>query len=231
MKQIILAIAALIIVSHSNAQILKGSMLMVGSGSYAGNNYSIKDSSTTTLNKSANYSFSPGIGYFIKDNLAVGMEIGYGYNKTTYETNNLPAVTPFTNKNTTITQSLQFAPYASCHFMLSPKAFIFIKARVAYGMPLSYDSKNEYYSGMDYSTDDNKKVKINTLNAQLVPGILFFLNNRFALQANFGSLYYNSMRIIDKSVSYDNYNNTTSSGLNLNLSSVYVGVQYFLVRK
>ena len=228
MKKTIIILLSFLFFSKANAQILKGSIPLAGSVSFNNNSNSWKDTLQSLTTNNLTYSVAPTIGYFITNNLAVGLGISYSYSKSLWEEHDGASNSI---KKITISDNLQFAPYLSYYIHLSDKAYVSINGSVGYTMPLSYDNKTEYYSTTGTTVTENKKVNSYSINANLAPGVLYFINNKFALKGSIGSLYYNYYHSQNNNVSYSNYQNSTTSGLNFNLSGVSLGVQYFLVRK
>lgn len=210
------------------AQILKGSIPLSGSLSLRNNDYSAQDTLQSGIGRNSYYSISPSIGYFIADNFTIGLGISYSHDKS-YSENKYIYSGDYIN-NTTIQENLQFTPHLHYYIRLSDKSYFSVNGSFGYSIPLSYINKTEIYFGTNLTTTENKKVSSYSIQASVAPGILYFLNDKFALQGSFGSLYYNYYHSQNNNVSYSNYKGTATSGLNLNLSAFGLGIQYFLVK-
>src|SRR5688572_26597511 len=83
MKTNLLLMMMLVSALAVNAQFNKGRMLVAGEFSFTSTTNKSKSASTTTENfKTTSVGFSPSIGYFVMDNLAVGASIGASTSKT-----------------------------------------------------------------------------------------------------------------------------------------------------
>jgi outer membrane protein len=222
----------LAVVQQSTAQIVKGSIPFAASLNLIRSNYDNKSFMSSATHTVSYYSVSPSVGYFIVDNLAIGLGFSYNYSRSYSENINLdPSPYVTSSKSTEIRQSLQIAPCIHYYIHLSDKAYFSINGSAGYTLPISYHNKTENTSGGITTSIENNDVKFYSINGSVAPGVLFFLNDRFAIQGSIGSLYYSYNHSQDDKVSYDNYSNDSGAGLNLNLSSISLGAQYFFVRK
>jgi outer membrane immunogenic protein len=229
MKKIAILIFALFIFHNSHAQIVKGSVPIAGSISYNSNSYSTSDSLNTSDFKNSDFGISPEIGYFVANNFAIGASIKYYYDKSSIEDASI--YTDFSDTKTTTIHSLQFSPFAARYFKVSEKFYFSLTATFGYGMPLSNVVKSVEHSPAATTITENKGLYYYSINADLAPGLLFFINEKFAIQASMGSLYYNYEHRQNNDVSYSNYSKDTGFGLNLSMASISLGVQYLLVKK
>jgi hypothetical protein len=230
MKKIALIVFALFMMLGSYAQIGKGSFLLTGSVACSSYNNSWCDSLTTYDNKQTNYSVSPGIGFFAANNFAVGLGIEYFSNSGSSSYNNIFGNYYSNTKSSSTSRGLEFSPYAAYYFRLSDNAYISATATFGYQMLLSYSHKNETQSTATYTLHEYNDVDSYQINASLLPGLVYFLNQKLALKASIGGLFYNYSYFKNKNVSYDNYEKYSSTGLNFNMSSVSFGIQYFFLK-
>ena len=77
--------------------------------------------------------------------------------------------------------------------------------------------------GFDYMSTDDKlsDVKVNGYEIALSPGVSYFLNSNFAMEASFGKLGYSSVK-----ADVTGAEATNSFGLNLDLRSITFGLVY-----
>lgn len=222
-------IAATSMLQLSNAQIAKGSLLLTGNASYSGYSSSQVESDNTWSNKTSSLSVTPGLGYFAANNFVVGAGIGYYSQTSSYDNKWITGNNE--DKDNTLDNGLQLSPYAAYYCRITDKVYISITAAFAYKWSLKYDDKSENTSGTSYTETDVNNVDNHTINVSLVPAFVFFLNNRLTLQASIGRLYYNEAYMKNNDLPSNNYNSTYTSGLNLDMTAVTFGIQYFLIKK
>lgn len=132
------------------------------------------------------FNFSPSVGYFIADNLAIGLQFGYfamGKPKTT-ETPAPAVVLADLDAATTI----KVGPYAQYYKMLSDQFGI------VGTLGLGYQSNSDSEYGEDPTGKDVVQVtKGSGLYADLTPGVVFFPVPKFGISASIGGLGYSSM--------------------------------------
>lgn len=229
MKKIALTFVAVFILFSVNAQIIKGSLLLLGNISSSNYKYEQVDSIDTYQNKQSSFAIAPGISYFVADNFAVGISMQYSSHNMVSE--QLMSSNNTLYKYTSKRKSIEVSPFASYYFTISEKAYFSLSASFAYGMPLSQIEIEEITSGGSTDITERNNLKTYSLEASLWPGILFLLNNRFALYGRFGSVDYSYYYSTDNDISYTNYTRDEHSGFNFNMTSISFGVKYFLVRK
>lgn len=160
MKKIVLSAMAVFALSFANAQegeptfgFSEGDFFVEGNIGFN----SANDKNTET--KTNSFNFNPKAGYFISDDLAIGLDLGFGSNKT-------EVAGTETLKNTTVGVGA-FARY--------------------YFLDLGQRFKTYGEFGLGYSTDNYKTpadVKYNTFGAGLGLGVNYFVTENLAI--NFG---------------------------------------------
>ena len=113
-KNAVLLFALLLMGWSLNAQIFVGGSLSLNSSKSS----STTGSTTTELGKNMNYDFSPEVGYFLSENLALGLDFGIGNNKTT------TPITLTTNSENSIT-NWSIRPFARYYAMKSGSFSVF----------------------------------------------------------------------------------------------------------
>ena len=115
-KIFLLIIASFFLIKNSNSQITKGNWLVGGSAIYSSINYS---STSSARYKQIDFQISPIIGYFLKDNFAIGIKpsVTYGSNG-------------FNNSSTIIA----VGPFVRYYFLKPENIFnLFMEGNYAYG--------------------------------------------------------------------------------------------------
>lgn len=144
--------------------------------------------------KADGYSFSPGAGYFVNDNIA--LEAGLVVNKATMEIegDELEA------------KGFGGSLAAKYYFTPADKFSFFAGLGVGY---------------LTQKVGNENTVDLNTFSVAVIPGVNYFLNDNFALQASLGGLGYSSSKFdIDGAESADTF------ALGLNLTNVNFSLVY-----
>jgi hypothetical protein len=205
----------------ANAQTSAGSVLIGGRLSINGSNSTHQNGGSTTKHPgSSSFAILPTVGYFIKDNLALGLSTGVMNSKTTHWQGN-------GNEVTSTSPRFVFAPFARKYFMFSEMFGLYGEA----GFSIISGSNNLSV----YSPINNTTVVTSTgargfeLGAR--PGIVFFPSNKFGIEASFGFLGYSSTSSISKNNDQRHVTKNNSYGLNFNTATnLQFGFSYYLSR-
>lgn len=166
-KMIVVAVLGLIGTQFANAQVKKGNILLGGTVGV-----------TTTSNKtdgvdgkstSTNFGISPKVGYAVSDKWVVGVfaETEFGTSK------NLAGVK---TKSNNIAPGIFVRNY---HNIGDSKFAFFGEANVSYGFG-------------SQEVADVKTAKYNTIEANILPGITYFVTKRFLVEGAFGGINFTS---------------------------------------
>lgn len=202
MKKILLA-GAVALFGLSNAQIAKGTTYLSGSVGY-----SQVETNNGNL-KTENFNVLPTVGYFVNTNLAIGLGVGYQTEKTTTTT----------TLSETVTKKPAFvvAPFVRKYWTLSEKLYIFGQLAV----PMQFGkTENEITIG---NTTTSTEAKYTQIGVTVKPGLDYFLNKNWSIEATIGEFGYNNYKPKDGDAT-NNYN------FGLNLSSVTFGVKYVFAK-
>lgn len=218
MKKLLLA-GAVAFFGLSNAQIAKGTTYLSGSVGYS------QEESNNGNNKVENFNVLPTVGYFVNTNLAVGLGIGYQTEKTTATTTTLLPSATIVNEGITKKPAFVVAPFVRKYWTLSDKLFIFGQLAV----PMEFGkTKNENTtvatSGTStVTTSTSTEAKYTQIGVTVKPGLDYFLNKNWTIEATIGEFGYNNFKPKDGDAT-NNYN------FGLNLSSVTFGVKYVFAK-
>src|SRR5690554_1232733 len=157
MKKLILSAAAVFALTFANAQegeptfgFSEGDFLIEGNIGFGSTN----DKNTET--KTSGFNFNPKAGYFISDDLAIGLELGFGSNKA-----------EVAGTEVSKSSSVGIGAFARYYFLDLGARF---KTYGEFG--LDYNTKNFKTPG-DY--------KVNTLGVGATLGINYFVTENFAI--------------------------------------------------
>ncbi len=159
----------------------KGSTLVSGQFSFSSES---KGKSTTTA-----FEFSPSLGYFISNNIAIGFQLGVTNNQSSFSGTSLSKTTGFTG-----------GVYARYYTNPTNKFSVFGSA------------------GLNFGSTNNKTDSLKTTSYSLgfAPGISYFLSNHFAIETTIGSLGFSSSKPDSEGA---DATNSINFGLNLSTVS------------
>ncbi|KOY84939.1 hypothetical protein AD998_01140 [bacterium 336/3] len=230
MKKInLLTIAILFATAMSSfAQTSKGTLFVGGGLGFT----SSSGKFTTTLGgttiesdgvKSTTFSIVPGVGYFVADKLAVGLDLSVNSSSVQVPDNNDPD-----DYEKTSGTSFGFTPYVRKYWMVGDN-FGFtgtFGAGVAFG-----SSKIEEKNGNTTVTNDGPKTT--DLEIGITPGIVFFPTSKVGLEANFGFVGFSSTTS-KTDLGNGNESKFTNSTFGLSANSIRpsfsLGFRYYLTK-
>lgn len=218
MKKLLLA-SAIALFGLSNAQIAKGTTYLSGSVGYS------QVETNNGNNKTENFNVLPTVGYFVGTNLAVGLGVGYQTQKeTNISTTTLSGAT-IVNTNEVKEPAFVVAPFVRKYWTLSDKLYIFGQLAV----PMQFgktevENTTVATSGSTTTTNSTStEAKYTQVGVTVKPGLDYFLNKNWSIEATIGEFGYNNYKPKDGDAT-NNYN------FGLNLSSVTFGVKYVFAK-
>jgi hypothetical protein len=186
MKKLISLFTALFIFCHSYSQTEKGKKMLgavIDLSNSSKNNF---EPLTEIENNDDETSFqiNPRLGFFIKDKFEIGASLNFEMDNSTYETiNHLDRDLNYTNENNITTYGL--GAFARSYVSISEKFSFIVTGSVMY----DYTERKSNLTGPLIDAGESVD-KINSINIIITPGINYFLNTRWGLEASFGNLYY-----------------------------------------
>jgi hypothetical protein len=212
MKKALTLLFVLTLCSQCPAQLKKGNIMVTGDLSIRNATHK-QDSNTPNplVNKYANYTVKPGVGFFISDRQAIG--IAFELTNNTYKT------IYNTGHNLRISTIFKAAFFTRKYIPLTEHLAFFTNLSLGPNADLTRNSPNS-----------NQKYKTTSIELKLLPGVTYFINEKWAIEATFGSAYLNHSWIKNENNNSVTKNRQWSSGLNLDMTSFYFGMQYFLSR-
>ncbi|MDO7873202.1 outer membrane beta-barrel protein [Hymenobacter sp. ASUV-10] len=128
------------------------------------------------------FQFTPSIGYFVADNLAVGLDLGYLITKRRFDGAGA-------SSTTTPNEQLRAGAYVQYYKMLTAQFGLVGTLGAGYQHRAS-----DGYRAID-PNDPNVNVKSNGFYAQLTPGLIFFPTPKLGISASVGYLGYERMKL------------------------------------
>jgi hypothetical protein len=163
MKKVIFSFVMIATAFVSNAQdgFSKGSKFLSG-------NFGISSSDNKDeVTKTSSFSVNPSVGYFISDNLAVGVGLGIGSNKVTVD-----------GDTESESSTMSFGGFGRYYF--SPKSKFTMFGHL----------------GVNYNSSDEKVADFKTtgIEAFVAPGFNYWISNKLALEAVIGKIGYSTSK-------------------------------------
>lgn len=200
MKKILFSLGALFAFGFANAQdntstegFKKGDTFISGTVSY--------DSQKTGNSKETEFNLTPSVGYFVSENIALGVSLGY----TTNDNN-----TNGTGYNQQ-TNTFSAGVFGRYYFNPANKFNIFAQLDLGY-------TTAKFESGSDFGPYD---FKVNGFGAGITPGFNYWVSSHLALEASFGILGYATAK-----PDYDGAESTNIFSAGLDLSNINFGLVY-----
>ena len=159
--------------------------------------------------KNFGFSLRPKAAYFINDNLAAGLLLGYHYNRNK---NSRPDDLQESTNN-----AFTIAPYLQKYFAISESFSFNLTGSLEY-------TRSSYKS--DYNDCLNCREDIRDLyGIALRPGLSYLLSDKFSLDANLGALQYSHTDLHEDGLKKAT---TNSLAFTFGLSNIYFGLTFYL---
>ncbi|GAA3959073.1 hypothetical protein [Hymenobacter antarcticus] len=233
MKKLILL--ALVVASTQSIQaqsIAAGTISLGGGIGYSRSSNKVSGTSNNTAYSNegitSQFSFTPTVGYFVADNLEVGLNLGYTSYHQFYTTTKSSPVVVVAELDPTTT--LRVGPFVRYYKMLTEQFGLIGTLGLGYQNQRSqnYNNNNGPNSGI-YDT------KASGFYAGLTPGIVFFPIPKLGLSASMGSLGYGRLKYEHPSggntqLFKDYESNISDFGANFGLNQLVFGGTYYFGR-
>lgn len=200
----------------------RGTRLLGGSFALGGNARRLAGGGSES--EGINFNLEPQVGWFVRDNVAVGLGLTAGFNQSR-TTGSLGVTSEFTQRNTT----LGLRPFVRNYAMLGPKVGVFLETSLNVGytrqvtetLPATVTPSE--WSGRSFF-----------IQAGLRPGVTYFLGRRFAVEATTGFVgfnllntrtptFINTNRLVELKNNTFSFSPTWVAG-----STVAVGLKYYI---
>lgn len=164
LKISLLLLITLLVANNAGAQLTKGSFSLGSNLSFDASNITEKNKNgnKNVLPTTFNLAVNPKLGYFVMENLALGVDINFIYTRDTIST----------SSETTSRTHFLMGPFGRYYFLLNDNLYLFFEASVGLGIR---------------STPELSKT---LLGAGAGPGLSFFLTDNVALETMAKYNYY-----------------------------------------
>lgn len=228
MKKKILVVITLLSISSAYTQTDKGQKFIGGQMNLQGSTSAIVDDLMLNNNQNFSVNVVPSLGFFVKDNFAVGATLNYGYSRASLRRETPVVGLPYsyisTNQNTS--NGFGIGGFARYYFDLSERFNFYLNGGINY----TYSNQENITTENDPSngnpgTPISRINLLNTANIAISPGFAFFVTPKFSIQTSIGSAYYQFTNSHSKQTpTYTS--NMANYGFNLNLTSFYFGINF-----
>ena len=171
MKTLTTLFIFLLTINVASAQIASGTALITGNINFRGATTE-SDLSPGDLEET-NLGLILGAGYFVGENFALGLNVGYEMR----ESNAFISSFPDPIEQTTKTSLFTVGPFARYYHMFDDRAGLFGELNAAFGFG-------------ERTVQEEPNVEISRLEAALRPGLTFFISDKWAVEGKFGYLGY-----------------------------------------
>jgi opacity protein-like surface antigen len=187
MKKLFLSLALVAAGVAAQAQIGSGSLMLGGSLGFSstggGENKATPGgggaSVTTDLTARSNWNFSPTVGYFLNDNLAVGLRLNLGGTNR----NQVTTTDGKTTENVT-SFDLGVELFGRYYKELGSSFYFFVDGGLGF---TSASWTNKTQDGLDKLKDDDKN-SISTIGLNVAPGVAFFPTEKWGIDLTLNRL-------------------------------------------
>jgi len=187
--------------------ITKGTWSFGGSASFGYADQEFENFGNTFESNFLSFSIIPEIGYAVEENLILGLGLGYSYRRSEDNDSNID----FSNDTFII------APFIKRFFPINDNLLFTLKGEFRY----TKANADNFSNGNNITTQGS-----NTYFVGIRPGISFFISEKVALEANFGSLGY------ERTTSETNNNPSTFTinnfGFDFNSANLLFGFTYYM---
>lgn len=220
------ALCALATVAYAQTTIKAGTVQLGGNIGYTQQNSDVPQSfytgsgyiNTTQHTRSRNFGISPAAGYFVADNIAIGLSLAHSVSSLTYSYDSSYAV-----GNEQRTSQIGIGAFVQYYQMLTDQFGL------AGTLNAGYNHITQRFSSGG-STNDRKG---NGFSAAITPSIVFFPIPKFAIGASVGGINYaySTSKSTESSVGFNDGTSTGSLfGANFGLSYLAFSGTYYIGR-
>lgn len=210
MKKVLFALAFGAFAFTANAQWNSGSIMVTGNlGFSSGSSNNETGATTTDLFSTSTFNVGVNGGYFVADNLAVGLNLGFQNSSIKDEQAD----------QTTTTNMMMYGVFGRYYVPYTEQFSMY--ANLGFGLA---NGSTEVDDNNNASNSDNS-----SLGVGVGVGAAYFLNDHFFLDINYGVLGYSSTSSTsDPGGANESTNNASSFGLNLDWGALTFGMGILL---
>ncbi len=188
-KSVLLSIISLVVVIQLSAQTEQGTLLLGGSLGFSSSTSETSSGGTTVDGpKYGDFSIMPIGGYFLADELAVGLGIGFTSNSVSTTEGDFD----LTDKATLF----EIMPFARYYYVTGDMVMLYAQLALAFG----FGSYQDEFVTIDEDFNEivaTSEMDISTMNVGVGPGATIMLGEKCGLDVHYGSLGFSSTTTTD----------------------------------
>ena len=219
-------VAALLLgAGAAHAQLSAGHIMLTGSAGYSMSKPAGVSEGAT---KYTTGRISPQIGYFLADNLAIGLNLSYVAEKSTDEGEVIFNGNTLKLTDTQTNSTMAFGPFVRYYKPVGERAAFFGQAVVGFGTK-KYESERERLNPQGTVETTSSDIKFSQLGAGISPGFTFFPTDNFGLEVMLGGLGWNRTQKKDLKDNEKKEDFTSSDfDFSLGLQGLSIGATWYL---
>jgi len=197
----------------ANAQTEKGKSVINGAIGFSTNKSENTSSNVSVIDQKSNsFTFAPSFGYFVANNLAIGLGVGYSQNKNTSNSFDANSSTLVYYKQIAKQQIFSVNPFLRKYVDIADKFKFFGQINLGIGFG---KAENTVTYNTPSTTLENT-YKFTSYSGAISPGFAFFPSKKWAIEFSFPLLSYSKINPKDGSSSVsssttESFNFATSS--------------------
>lgn len=225
-KKLLIASIMMLTSVFAYSQIEQGTMYLGGSFNLSTSTYKIKAGGETTDGpKTFSFGLTPIGGYFVSENFMVGMGLGYTSVKTTLIENGSGQF-PTTTKTVETNGMFNIVPMARYYMFPSKRIGFFVQGSFTAGFGKDKLKVTQTMMVPDTTITTTDDAKTSGIVVAIRPGLVFLVGDKFAFEAAFGGLYFQTLSIKSGDGDAEVKQTTSNFGLDINPSAFSFGVAY-----
>jgi hypothetical protein len=216
MKKVLSLTLLALLCLEVNAQLQKGNIMIGGSLSFSNNSSDQDFINGFSSSEATSFRLSPKAGYLLSDRAVIGLGLSLITSVTEYTSNS--------SAQETRNKGLDISPFYRQYFSLGDKVAFFAHGMATLGFS---KSKSKSQNGTDSEeTEGNGR----SYTIGIVPGVNYFLNEKWALEASLGTLSYSAGNS-DTSGTFGPDVESRGFNFNFGIDSFSFGLKYFISHK
>ena len=223
--RLLLAALPLCLTFQSQAQIHKGTTFIGGNIGLSTSSTESANPSMSIENKDFNFAVNPKIGFYLCNSIALGVSLNFSTDNSK-STNFFNSYYTKQDQNTNMYGASLFGRYNNA---LSKRFSFFLEVGAGYGRSIGkYKQTTTQFDPP--GTSNVTRVTSNVISAYAVPGLIYFVNPKFGIEATYGSIRY-AYSNQDKNTAGPSTFKSNNLNFNLGISTFTLGANYYFGHK
>ncbi|PKP19475.1 MAG: hypothetical protein CVU04_05845 [Bacteroidetes bacterium HGW-Bacteroidetes-20] len=227
MKKLVVFFLVIAFCFTSYAQTNSGNIFAGGALGIGGSTFHNPDSTGFFEGSSFAFKIAPEVGFFVADNFAVGVLFNY---ETSVLKSNSKFMGTYLMNQKALSSTFGGGLFGQLFIELDRELFLSFKGILGYNNAkaiVEMTSPN-IFDNDNYITTISSSTTINSIYFNIIPSIEYFVNDNISLNLSYGTLYINQSWQKDLLLTEPQSFSITDFGVNLDLSSINLGVKFYL---